>query len=160
HVHGLGGTVGHVVLEELEHPTGAEVSPVSGYEMPRPHARGLFTLHADDQAGFRAVADQLSPPGTPGAARVAFVYPGLGNQFAGMGRELSVLWPDVVRQLEPENSNLRDQFDPAVWWAKELPRAFADHRIPILGTVWVGRLVTAILRRFGVNPQAAIGYSM
>ena len=28
--------------------------------------------------------------------RLAFVYPGLGNQFAGMGRALSALWPDVL----------------------------------------------------------------
>ena len=31
-----------------------------------------------------------------GPNRLAFVYPGLGNHFAGMGRELSALWPDVL----------------------------------------------------------------
>ena len=31
------------------------------------------------------------------AAQVAFVYPGLGNVFAGMGKELSALWPEICR---------------------------------------------------------------
>ena len=41
--------------------------------------------------------------------RVAFVYPGLGNHFKGMGRELSTLWPEILRRQESENRYLRDQ---------------------------------------------------
>ncbi|HZW32862.1 MAG TPA: type I polyketide synthase, partial [Isosphaeraceae bacterium] len=101
---------------------------------------------------------------SPGTARipqrVAFVYPGLGNVFEGMGRELSLLWPEVLRAQDAENRRLRDQFEPAVWWGGPLPEVFADHRVPILGQVALGSLVTDILRGLGVVPDAAIGYSL
>ncbi len=42
----------------------------------------------------------------------------------------------------------------------DLPRTFADHRVPILGQVSVGSLVTDLLRGLGVVPDAAIGYSL
>ena len=44
---------------------------------------------------------------TPTPKRLAFVYPGLGNQFAGMGRALSVLWPDVLDGQDLENGYLQ-----------------------------------------------------
>jgi acyl transferase domain-containing protein/3-hydroxymyristoyl/3-hydroxydecanoyl-(acyl carrier protein) dehydratase len=93
-------------------------------------------------------------------SRLAFVYPGLGSHFAGMGRELSVLWPDILRDAHTECASLRDQLDPSLWWNGELPRAFSDHRIPILANVFLGCLVTDVLRSLGVVPGAAIGYSM
>ena len=53
--------------------------------------------------------------------RVALVYPGLGNQFAGMGRALSVLWPDVLDFQDAETGYLKQQLDPDIWWNDELP---------------------------------------
>jgi len=77
-----------------------------------------------------------------------------------MGRELSALWPDLLRAQDSKNGYLRDQFEPETWWNGDLPRTFADHRIPILGQVSVGSLVTDLLRGLGVVPDAAIGYSL
>ncbi len=94
------------------------------------------------------------PPGT------AFVYPGLGNYFAGMGRELAVLWPEALRRQETENRSLRDQLAPDLWWSGRPLPPFADHRAPILGQVAVGSLVTDVLLDLGIVPDAAIGYSM
>jgi 3-hydroxymyristoyl/3-hydroxydecanoyl-(acyl carrier protein) dehydratase/malonyl CoA-acyl carrier protein transacylase len=91
---------------------------------------------------------------------VALVYPGLGNYFEGMGRELAILWPDVLRKQDAENRSLRDQVAPEIWWSGGLPGTFADHRVPILGQVAVGSLVTDILLSIGIRPDAAIGYSM
>ncbi len=97
----------------------------------------------------------------PGQSRgVAFVYPGLGNSFVGMGRELGLLWPEVLRRQERESRRLHEQLAPEVWWTGvDLP-PFADHRIPILGQVAVGSQVTDILLSLGIGPDAAIGYSM
>ncbi len=91
---------------------------------------------------------------------VAFVYPGLGNVFAGMGRALSALWPEVLRDQDARNDRLRDQFLPETWWNADLPARFEDHRPAILGQVAVGSLATDILLLHGVRPSAAIGYSM
>jgi PfaB family protein len=92
--------------------------------------------------------------------RVAFVYPGLGNYFAGMGRELAALWPEVTRRLDTESRRSRDQLDPGIWWSGRERFDFADHRAPILGQAWVGSFVTDLMRSMGVEPGAAIGYSM
>ena len=77
-----------------------------------------------------------------------------------MGRDLGVLWPEVLHRQDAENRSLRDQLAPEIWWNGELPRTFADHRVPILGQVAVGSLVTDILLDLGIAPDAAIGYSM
>src|SRR5439155_1699630 len=50
-------------------------------------------------------------------AKVAFVFPGSGNQFDGMGRDLSAHWPGALRRQHAENERLRDQFAPHLFWA-------------------------------------------
>ena len=40
--------------------------------------------------------------------RLAFVYPGLGNQFAGMGRTLAATWPEVLDRQDLETRYLCD----------------------------------------------------
>ena len=48
-------------------------------------------------------------------AKVAFVFPGSGNQFDGMGRDLSPQWPEVLRRQHAENDRLRDQYARSVF---------------------------------------------
>ena len=112
---------------------------------------------AIDEEGLRIIPPRLD---SGDASRVAFVYPGLGNVFAGMGRELSVLWPSVMRRLDRQSRRLRDQLSPELWWTDRLPSEFADHRAAILGQVAVGSLITEVFNLLGVVPQAALGYSM
>ncbi len=119
-----------------------------GQSHPRPHGVGEAN---------RIYLKQAIPSGPK---RLAFVYPGLGNQFPGMGRGLSLLWPEALRALDAENKFLRDQLDPRVWWADDAPHAFEDHLVPILGSVSLGCFVTDVLRSLGLTPQAAIGYSL
>ena len=73
---------------------------------------------------------------------------------------LAAFFPEVLRRQDAECDCLRDQLDPCVWWQDELPTAFADHRVPIVGSVSVGALVTDVLAGLGVFPDAAIGYSL
>ncbi|WP_422924393.1 beta-ketoacyl synthase N-terminal-like domain-containing protein [Singulisphaera sp. PoT] len=96
------------------------------------------------------------PPGS----EVAFVFPGLGNQFSGMGRALSSLWPEVFRAQDAENGRLRGQLAPGTFWNEDPTDGFADHRPPILGQVTLGCLVSDMLLAFGLKPCAAIGYSL
>jgi acyl transferase domain-containing protein/3-hydroxymyristoyl/3-hydroxydecanoyl-(acyl carrier protein) dehydratase len=113
------------------------------------------TLELASQENHARDSHDTGPPN-----RLALVYPGLGNQFAGMGRALSAWWPEVLDRQDSESGYLRDQLDPRVWWADQLPRAFGDHQVPILGSVAVSALVTDVLRSLGVDPDAAIGYSL
>jgi len=91
---------------------------------------------------------------------LAFVFPGMGNQFAGMGRALSSLWPEILRTQDAENGWLQDQIAPGTFWNTDPPERFTDHRPPIFGQVTLGCLVSDLLVAFGLAPQAVIGYSL
>ncbi len=93
--------------------------------------------------------------------KVAFVFPGSGNHFPGMGMELSSRWPEILRRQDRANLYLRSQFQPELFWngapAAELDR---DHRAVIFGQVALGTMVSDLVRSFGVEPNAVIGYSL
>lgn len=95
-----------------------------------------------------------------GPAEVAFVFPGSGAGFAGMGRALSAHWPEVLLQQEQSNLHLKSQLAPGTWWNCDLPTSFPDHRAAILGQVAFGTFVSDLVRILGVEPNAAIGYSL
>ncbi len=91
--------------------------------------------------------------------RVAFVFPGSGNDYPGMGRDLAVHWPEVLRRQDAENDYLRSQYLPDVFW-DERARAPLSVRQRIFGQVTLGSLVCDVVRRFGVRADAVIGYSL
>ncbi|MDD2899729.1 MAG: beta-ketoacyl synthase N-terminal-like domain-containing protein [Desulfuromonadaceae bacterium] len=110
-----------------------------------------------------ALRDRLfyseEPLGATGA--VAFVFPGSGNHYPGMGMELFSRWPDILRCQDRENLFLRAQFQPELFW-NETPASLVnnDHRAVIFGQVATGCAVSDLVQRFGVHPSAVIGYSL
>jgi acyl transferase domain-containing protein/3-hydroxymyristoyl/3-hydroxydecanoyl-(acyl carrier protein) dehydratase len=122
-----------------------------------PHFGGVYVFYSPMPLG-------------PGG-ELAFVFPGSGNHFAGMGRELAVQWPEVPRGLDHETQRLASQMMPrwyapyrASWaagWQREAEAAIAgDPLRMILGQVAYGVFASDVLRRLGVQPQAVIGYSL
>ncbi len=93
-------------------------------------------------------------------AGLAFVFPGMGNHFAGMGRELSAHWPEILRAQDGAVALLASQMGPGTYWNADPPARFADHRTPIFGQVSFGTVVADLLRSVGVVPDAALGYSL
>lgn len=91
---------------------------------------------------------------------LAFTYPGLGNVYPGMGGELSALWPELMDEMAARFATVRDQFAPEAWWNGSIPTRFDDHRPAILGQISVGALTTSLFHKLGVQPMAAVGYSM
>ncbi|MFA7403965.1 MAG: beta-ketoacyl synthase N-terminal-like domain-containing protein, partial [Pelobacteraceae bacterium] len=100
-----------------------------------------------------------NPLGTDG--KIAFVFPGSGNHYAGMGMELFSRWPEILRRQDGENLLLRAQFQPELFW-NGAPSALIndDHRAVIFGQVATGCAVSDLVQRFGVHPTAVIGYSL
>ncbi len=97
----------------------------------------------------------------PLGGRLALVFPGIGSQYVGMGRDLSARWPEVFRRLDAETTRLRSQLAPgARWEAAELLNEFEDQRAPIMAQVVLGTAITDLLAIFGVMPEAVIGYSL
>ena len=91
--------------------------------------------------------------------RVAFVFPGSGNDYPGMGRELAVYWPEILRRQDAENGYLRSQYIPNIFW-NDRASASPTVRDRIFGQVTLGSLVCDAARRFGVRADAVIGNSL
>ncbi len=78
-----------------------------GRHRNRPEARFGLAFVADgvDALRDRVAEARRDPDGvlhsSLGDGGLAFVFPGMGNQFAGMGRDLSSLWPEVLRRRTP-----------------------------------------------------------
>ena len=95
------------------------------------------------------------------AGKIAFVYPGSGNQFADMGRAIALQWPEILRTQDAENQRLASQMFAEQFWNARLSReTLADHRALICGQVSFGAMMTDLALRFGIKPDAAIGYSL
>jgi acyl transferase domain-containing protein/3-hydroxymyristoyl/3-hydroxydecanoyl-(acyl carrier protein) dehydratase len=104
--------------------------------------------------------DQLffTPPAERVSGKVAFVFPGAGNHFADMGRELGLLFPEVLRAQDRENERLASQLFAAQFWNATAP--VTDQRESICGQVALGTFVSDIAVSLGLKPDAALGYSL
>lgn len=91
--------------------------------------------------------------------KVAFVYPGSGNHFYGMGQELGVSFPHVLEQLQEENNQLASQFASGRFW-RENDGEELTHEEVIFGQVWLGTFVSDVVSSFAIKPNAVIGYSL
>jgi acyl transferase domain-containing protein len=107
----------------------------------------------------------------PHKTKIAFVYPGSGNHYIGMGRKLGVHWPQVLSAMEANTERFKSQmlpqwYDPwrVDWrpgWRQEAYNALvADPLLTIFGQVLFGGQMTDTLRLFNVTPDAVIGYSL
>ncbi len=119
--------------------------------------------------GPEGVAYNPSPLGPD--AQTAFVFPGSGNHYVGMGRAIGVRWPELLREMDAATERLRTQMLPGRYmpwrnswspgWEEEARRAVAgDPLVMIFGQVVHGGLLSNLVRRFGIEPDAAIGYSL
>ncbi len=91
--------------------------------------------------------------------KLAFVYPGSGNHFFGMGQELGVTFPDVLEKLDDENETLATQFAQGRFWKKDDGKELSHEEV-IFGQVWLGTFVSDVVASFDIKPDAVIGYSL
>jgi len=99
-----------------------------------------------------------SPLGPQG--ELAFVFPGSGSQFPGMGRRLLLDFPAAARAQEVAHERLRSQLQADLCWFADPDTLGDDARGLILAQVTLGTLASDVVRGFGVQPQAVIGYSL
>lgn len=107
----------------------------------------------------------------PVSGSVAFVYPGSGNHSCGMMHGLAASFPDVFEELEAEDGGLFESLLPErlVPWRIEWPNgwetdarsALSRHPVyPIIAQVMFGCVMSRILGRLGLRPDAVLGYSL
>ncbi len=128
--------------------------------------RQHLVAHAD--VALRRRGMYYSPMPVGADASVAFVYPGSGSDYPGMGAAVSRYFPGILRAQDLETARLADQLLPA-YYANASTRgdseASASAAGPatleqILGQVAHGIVNTDLYRALGVMPSAAIGYSL
>jgi acyl transferase domain-containing protein/3-hydroxymyristoyl/3-hydroxydecanoyl-(acyl carrier protein) dehydratase len=103
----------------------------------------------------------FTPPTQRIRGGVAFVFPGAGNAFPDMGRELALQWPAILRAQDRENERLASQMCVERFWnAASADPIGTDHRAVICGQVALGTLVSDLAISFGIKPDAVVGYSL
>ena len=119
--------------------------------------------------GAGGVGYSPSPLGPTG--QVAFVFPGSGNHYVGMGRGIGVLWPEILRKMDADTLQLKTQLIPECYvpwrtswekgWEKEASnKIVSDPLNMIFGQVVHGSVMTRLVKQFGIKPDAVIGYSL
>jgi acyl transferase domain-containing protein len=119
--------------------------------------------------GTGGVSYSPSPLGPTG--QVAFVFPGSGNHYVGMGRGIGVLWPEILRKMDADTPQLKTQLIPECyvpwrtswetgWENKAHKRIVSDPLNMIFGQVVHGSVMTRLVKQFGIKPDAVIGYSL
>ncbi len=124
------------------------------------------SLAVDGVCGVYYTPEPLAP-----THPLAFVFPGSGNHYVGMGQGIALRWPVVADALDARLERMAGQmmarwFTPyrADWsegWQRKAEAVVAaDTRRMIFGQVAYGMLMSDLLRRIGVEPRAIIGYSL
>ena len=92
---------------------------------------------------------------------LAFVYPGSGNHYHGMGRELALRFPEILHRHDGENRYLKRQMVPEWFWGAAPPENVDErHHALIFGQVTFGTVVTDVMKTLGVGPDVVVGYSL
>ncbi|TRO82587.1 beta-ketoacyl synthase N-terminal-like domain-containing protein [Desulfuromonas acetexigens] len=111
----------------------------------------------------RGLRDRIFYNPAPLAAegKVAFIFPGSGNHFAGMGRDLSARWPEIHRRQDASSHYLRRQYLPQHFWGESLNEAIHEHHNAlVIAQVALGTAVSDLVRGFAIEPQLVSGYSL
>ncbi|MDR2302595.1 MAG: hypothetical protein LBF38_11220, partial [Deltaproteobacteria bacterium] len=100
----------------------------------------------------------LKAPDRDLAGDLAWVFPGSGNHYKGLGRGLAVSFPEIISVLETQSENPIGLFQSELFWEPNHKRPTV--REAILAQVCFGLIGAKILDKIDIRPQALIGYSL
>jgi len=103
--------------------------------------------------------------------QLAFVFPGSGSHYIGMGRNIGVHWPEILRHMDARTRQLKSQLLPDCyvpwrvswqpgWQKAAYEKIISDPLNMIFGQVVHGGMVADLVKYFDINPSAVIGYSL
>lgn len=123
-------------------------------------AASLLSAWRSGEKRREIAAGRTSPGHRP---RMAFVFNGMGSQWAGMGSELLETEPEFRRTVEEIDALLRARSGASVLellQSGEFARQFDEAEVaqPAIFTVQAG--LTALFRSWGVTPDCVIGHSV
>ena len=120
----------------------------------------VMSVSAHGPSRILSQSDYIYEPPRAVAAEMAFVYPGMGNAFSGMGRELSARWPEIFDSYSRVSTSPRKSLLPGLFWDSEVPTEADNHCELISGQATFGSAVADFVRTFGVEPNAMMGLSL
>ncbi len=141
-------------------------------DLDRVHHDALEALKQRRPITFHGMSGcHFSPHPLGPTTQPTLVYPGSGNHYLGMGRQLSLQWPEIWRAASRSTDRFAAQGRAAMlmpyrarWpenWRQEAQAALdADPVTAIYGQVLFGCLTTDLLHFLGVRPSAVLGYSL
>ena len=105
------------------------------------------------------------------SGKLAFVFPGSGSHYLGMGRDIGIQWPHILRDMDARTSQLMTQLLPDCyvpwrvswepgWQKKAYQKIIADPLHMIFGQVVHGSVMANLIKNFGIQPSAVLGYSL
>ena len=130
------------------------------------HIQNRLSATISARSGFAYTPEPLGPAG-----KIAFVFPGSGNHYLGMGRETGVCWPEILREMDCRTKRLKDQMLPDLYvpcrlsweegWETEAAAKIAADATPmIFGQVFFGDVKTQVIRQFDIPCHGVMGYSL
>jgi [acyl-carrier-protein] S-malonyltransferase len=91
-------------------------------------------------------------------SKTAFLFPGQGSQFAGMGKSLADAYPEAARVFEEADSALGFSISKLCFEGPEEQLKLTENTQPALVTVSVAAL--AVLKSRGLAPDYVAGHSL
>ncbi|WP_435850644.1 type I polyketide synthase, partial [Streptomyces olindensis] len=167
----LAEAAGHLAAFVEAHPE-VEVGPLAARlwhgRAKLEHRAGVITEDAGElQAALAALTDGnahpalIVGPGTTAPGRTAFVFPGQGSQWAGMGSRLAAEGPLFAAHLAACQQELARWCDwdllDILTSDNEDALARVDIVQPALFAVMTG--IARLLEHYGITPDAVIGHS-
>ncbi len=103
--------------------------------------------------------------------KIAFVFPGSGNHFLGMGVDLGLTWSEFPRRLDEQFELLAAQYAPrhivpwrlswpSDWEDRAMRDLIDDHNSLVFSHVSTCALISDIVGNFGIQPEVVMGYSL
>ena len=119
--------------------------------------------------GMSGINYSPNPLGRTG--ELAFVFPGSGSHYLGMGRDIGVHWPEILHGMDARTLQLKTQLLPQCyipwrvswepgWQKSAYEKIISDPLIMIFGQVVHGSVVAELMAHFSIAPSAVIGYSL
>ncbi|MFC1882863.1 hypothetical protein ACFL2S_15405, partial [Thermodesulfobacteriota bacterium] len=157
---------------KLEHPQALSIVAANFSELKKQIAAAQTAVLSDSPRkidGSSGIRYSPHPIGRQG--QLAFVFPGSGSHYIGMGRDIGIHFPEILRQMDARTRQLKSQLLPDCyvpwqvswqpgWQKAAYEKIISDPLNMIFGQVVHGGVVADLVKYFDISPSAVIGYSL